>query len=509
MKEGVFMEYLPRPVVFIIVIFMSISFGFLCLAIGLTEFDAFSVTLLTGVMYFMFFKKFKKKKSLPFGDPRTQNNIDLHKRQTANIKKNNTDITLEKHDILLAKQDIDGKDFIVKDKEMNAMCFICGTTGSGKTTAINTMLETPIKEGFPIVCVDGKGSPSFHQKIERICNQYNRNFKLFNISDTQSSWGYNPLSHGGYTELKDKIISLFDWSEEHYKSQAERFLQGFFKLMLMPEVKRVLKFNFMDMHIMTKCLNEKTIMNICKAIPEKADFMLQIMSEIDMQSNKGLLNRIKNITESEIGELFKVQDQDKRIDLLESLNNNDVVFFSLNSLRYPEFAKMVGRIVIADLKTVSTEMYGLDKKIYTCFDEFNIFASDIIVNLINKTREYGFRNIVATQELADLVIDGQRKLLDQIWGNTNVKIAMRQEVVTSQEELAKAVSVEKQFKITISDQFVQDGLFNPAGMKGYSSTLQDEFIYEPKEFGQLQTGEAIVFIKHPEFRHSKVKIRRV
>ncbi|MCB2292597.1 hypothetical protein LGK95_03465 [Clostridium algoriphilum] len=35
-----------------------------------------------------------------------------------------------------------------------------------------------------------------------------------------------------------------------------------------------------------------------------------------------------------------------------------------------------------------------------------MFASIIVVNLINKARSYGFRNIVATQEFATMIIDG-------------------------------------------------------------------------------------------------------
>ena len=48
--------------------------------------------------------------------------------------------------------------------------------------------------------------------------------------------------------------------------------------------------------------------------------------------------------------------------------------------------------------------------------------------------------------------------------------------------------------------------------KEQSSTnvsLEEEFVYKPREFGQLAIGEAIVFIKVPKFRYAKIKVRMV
>jgi len=397
-------------------------------------------------------------------------------------------------------------DFYITDKELNAMCLLVGATGAGKTECIKTLLERPLMHGDPIIIVDGKGDPKFPNEMAELCERYNRNLKVFNSYDASKSMHYNPLRHGQFTELKDKLIDIFDWSEEYYKNQAERFLQGTFKLLLLPETKELLGVEVIDLPLLNQVFNIEFINNLVSQIGEKANFMLPILAEADEKAINGFASRLKTISESELGDLFIDTQSPDVIDLWESIENNDVVFFSMDSLKYSVYAQMLGRLVIADLKTVAPRFAGKGKSIYTVFDEFNVFASEIIVNLINKTRSYGFRNIMGTQELADMIIGGDDKLLRQIWGNTNVKICLRQDVVSSQEELSKGVGTKDIYKPTIS---IGKSSESDDVNRSQSLTLEEEFYYKSREFGQLTTGEAIVFIKTPQFKHAKVKIRMV
>lgn len=427
------------------------------------------------------------------------------------------------NEILLGHSVAAQEPFYISDEELNAMCLLLGATGAGKTTAIKTILETPIKNGSPVVILDGKGSPSFITDIKEMCDKYNRNFKAFHMLDqTQidevkkvsgqevvQSFNYNSLRNGGYTELKDKIISLFDWSEEHYKLQAERWLQAIFKFLQLSEVKELLQVNVIDLKVLSQCLSIEVLKTLAEEIGESASFLLNVLNEVEESAAKGLANRIQSICESELGYLFEDTQDVNTIDCMQAIENNEVIFFSLDSLKFPEYAKMLGRLVIADLKTVAPRCVGKGKSIYTVFDEFNVFASEIIVNFINKTREYSFKNLISTQELADMVINGDRKLLDQIWGNTGCKVVLRQDVPSSCEQLSEGISTKDIYKPTISVSEDGSSDMGSGNKKQYSVTLQEEYIYKPRDFSQLQRGEAIVFSKFPEFRHAKIKIRRV
>lgn len=418
-------------------------------------------------------------------DPKYQEELELNKTRT------------------LLGQTMGGfEDFYLTDKEQNGMCLIAGTTGAGKTETIKVLLERPIMNGDPIIVVDGKGSPSFPEDLEKLCKKYNRNFKLYCTYDASISMKYNSLRHGQYTELKDKLIDIFEWSEEYYKNQAERFLQGVFRILLLPETKELLGYEVIDLPILINAFSIEVMENLVPQLGESANFMLPILAEADVKAINGFSARLKTIAESELGDLFIDTQDPQVIDLWQGIENNDVIFFSLDSLRYPVYAKMLGRLIIADLKTVSPRFKGSGKKIYTVFDEFNIFASEIIVNLINKTREYGFHNTVACQELHDMVNNGDDKLLWQIWGNTNIKIGMRQEVYSSRMELSQGIGMQPTFKSTITKN-------GEAQSNSMSVTVEDDFIYKADEFGRLKAGEAIICVKSPEFKHSKIKIRMV
>ena len=445
-------------------------------------------------------------------DPKRKENavINLHKEEKIDDK------------TILLGHDADSQEaFYITDEELNAMTLLLGATGAGKTTAIKTILEKPIKNGSPVIIVDGKGSPSFITDIKVMCDKYDRNFKVFHMLDQYQqeelkrtsgeeivkSYHYNSLRHGGYTELKDKIISLFDWSEEHYKLQAERFLQAVFKFIQLEEVKELLQIKAIDLKILSECLSVENLKSLLEHLGSEGDFLRTVLAEVEESAAKGLANRIQSICESELGELFRDTEDINTIDCMKAIEENDVIFFSLDSLKFPEYAKMLGRLVIADLKTVSPRFVGKGKSIYTVFDEFNVFASEIIVNLINKTREYGFRNIISTQELADMVINGDKKLLDQVWGNTALKISLRQDVPSSGEQLSEGISTRDVYKPTIS--MSEDSSEDSSSKKSYSVSLEEEYIFKPRDFAQLERGEAIVFSKFPTFRYAKIKIRRI
>jgi len=497
---------------------------------GIMEFGIF--VLFALLIYYMFFSKKKVEEYDP--SKGKQPPYDKNNYQTPPKEANSytpppptgdpqpfAEVTADGSNVSLPKQDRDKsllgyelksqREFFIADDELNGMCLLLGATGAGKTTAIKTLLERPIMFQDPIIIVDGKGSPSFFEEVEAMCKKHNRNFKLFNMNDVETSKHYNSLRHGGFTELKDKIMSIFDFSDEYYQKQSDRYLQGVFRFLLMPEVKELLNVRVIDFKVLSDCMSMETMQTLAENIGEKAGFMLTILNEIDEKAVNGFISRLQSVLESELSDLFIDTQDPNVIDLLQSIQANDVVFFSLDSLKFPEYARMLGRLIIADMKTVSPRFYNSGKRIYTVFDEFNVFASDIIVNLINKTREYGFRNIIATQELADMIVNGDSKLLNQIMGNTNVKIVLRQDVPGSCEELANAVNTRDIYKPTISfgGDDEESTLLGQGGKKQFSATLEEELIYKPREFSQLGRGEAIVFTKFPQFRHAKIKVRRV
>jgi type IV secretory pathway TraG/TraD family ATPase VirD4 len=105
-----------------------------------------------------------------------------------------------------------------------------------------------------------------------------------------------------------------------------------------------------------------------------------------------------------------------------------VVLFSLNSSRYGETARLVGNMVVQDLKTVCgaiEDTAGSDRPALVAVDEFSALDGDQIAGLFQRARSAGISLVMATQELADLrrVDDG---FDEQIVGNVEWLLAGRQ-----------------------------------------------------------------------------------
>lgn len=74
-------------------------------------------------------------------------------------------------------------------------CFVCGTTGSGKTVALSNFIQHGTEQGYPLLLVDGKGDigeGSLLEITQQFCKQYGRKLYAVNLSDPADSCTYNP-----------------------------------------------------------------------------------------------------------------------------------------------------------------------------------------------------------------------------------------------------------------------------------------------------------------------------
>ena len=117
--------------------------------------------------------------------------------------------------------------------------FICGTTGSGKTVALSNYMHNCMKKDFPMLIVDGKGDTgkgSILDILTQLNKQYHKKIYCINLTNPSLSDKYNPFFNTLPTVTKDMLINMTDWSEEHYKVNAERYLQRLILLMNKAEI---------------------------------------------------------------------------------------------------------------------------------------------------------------------------------------------------------------------------------------------------------------------------------
>jgi hypothetical protein len=384
-----------------------------------------------------------------------------------------------------------GKPVIVKDEELNMHALVLGATGAGKTNTLMVILESAIRRGKPVIFVDGKGDPGLIADLEKLALKYERPFQAFSYS---GDLHYNPLKHGNETELKDKLIAAEEWTETYYKRAAERYLQLVFKVIKLRNVPP-------DLVNVQKLLETKTLLKWVKKTKLEKEEQEEIKDYVNgldaghKSAIDGLKDRLALMTESAVGPLFK--DDGKALDLLEAVLDKRVVIMSLSGLSYSSFTPALGAMIVEDLKSVAAAITqkGRDDHIYVVLDEFNLFAGEQVINMINKSRSAGFCCLIATQELADLAIAGGDELVDQVVGNTNVKIVHRQDVPDSAEYMAGVVGTHIVYRKSLNTEETIIGK-RPTGVGNVSD--EEVYVIHPNTLKTLGRGQAVVIRKIPD-----------
>lgn len=385
--------------------------------------------------------------------------------------------------------------------ELNKHVALVGTTGSGKTTTLYNFIDYALKAKQALIIIDGKGDHELAAKIRVMSKAAQRPFYLFSTTDHENTLAYNPFITGNATEMADKLMSLTDWSEEHYKLSAQRYLQLLFRAFaikkIIPDLATITK--YADKRQLIELLSENNQPPKIKA--DKLDLdsfstpifnpetkeILDALDNIDIKAIGGLSSRIGILAEGSLRQLFKSASKGV-LSLFTAIEEKGVILFSLDSLTYPEQARLLGRLIIADIKTQISyhARHRSGQKVSLIFDEFNVFASGNVVDLVNKSRSAGFEAVLAFQSLADIDrLEHGAEIRRQIIQNCNTLIVQRQNDPSDAEELARAIGTKDDFQMTY--QTSTDGI---TGLG--SARAVKEFKVHPDVIKELKTGEAYV-----------------
>jgi len=383
--------------------------------------------------------------------------------------------------------------------------FICGTTGSGKTVAISNFIKRTLKKDYPALIIDGKGDTgqgSILDIVNKLKNQINPNKKVYvvSLSDPKSSDQYNPFKNATPTVAKDMIINMTDWSEEHYKLNAERYIQRILQLLERANVK--LSFKQIIRFMPTENFNQLSTELLKREIISKEEHVDNIeLSKTSGKIAQGSMARFSTIAESEIGGIFS----ETGIDIAGALQENAIILFILNPLTYPELSPAFGRMILIDSKKAIGELFKANiGKTFFILDEINVYASTVLTDLVNKSRSANVTCVLATQSLSDLDQACGQAYKEQIIENCNNYIVMRQNSGVNAEHWAGILGTRQTMDVTY--QLQQRGL--DTAETGFGSARRvREFLYHPDDIKSLQTGKGI-FLSRDTNVNSRINVNK-
>jgi conjugal transfer pilus assembly protein TraD len=396
-----------------------------------------------------------------------------------------------------------GRVVTVSTAELAAHGLILGASGSGKTTALLTILQQQIGRGQPVVAIDMKGSPGFARQLAAAAAAAGRPFRLW-TPDGPSHW--NPLQHGNPTELKDKLICTERFTEPHYQRAAERYVQTVLQVLEHtrpgggPTLDQVVA--LMDPRRLPSILRE-----VPRPLADRVQDYRAGLTPDQLSAIRGLQTRLAIVTESHTGH-YLAPGGGESVDLRAALHGSEVVLFSLNSSRYQSFASQLAALVVQDLICATgtrLEELGVSRELEqatVAIDEFSGIGGEHVVALFARGREAGVGVLLATQEMADLDRAGHG-VRDQVLGSTAFKLILRQDVPASAQMGAQIAGTEKAWEET---RQIGGTLFPSPRGRGTRREVE-RFVVDPNEIQSLRTGEAILISKLRGGAAERIRIR--
>ncbi|MDR1463886.1 MAG: type IV secretion system DNA-binding domain-containing protein [Oscillospiraceae bacterium] len=378
--------------------------------------------------------------------------------------------------------------------------FVCGTTGSGKTVALANFLQAGTQFDYPMLIIDGKGDTNAGSLLEmtkQLCPD--RKLYVINLNDPIASDKYNPFKNTSTDVIKDMLINMTSWSEEHYKYNTERYIGRLCRLMAMQGIA-------ISLDSLTQYLPKASFVKLSKDISEnklisKEEHLEDVaLAKISGEIAEGATARFATIRDSDLGKIF----DESGIDIYTALQENAVILFILNPLLYPETSPLIGNLIIIDSKKAVSHFYKEKKKrILYIMDEINTYASGALLDLVNKSRSANVTCVLATQSLSDLGYVSEQ-FTEQVIENCNNYIVLRQNSSVNAEHWANVIGTRE----TLQATYQITGESGEAQSTNLGSLRKTrEYLYHPDDIKLLGTGQAI-FVSRDKMLHTRVSINK-
>jgi type IV secretory pathway TraG/TraD family ATPase VirD4 len=381
--------------------------------------------------------------------------------------------------------------------------FVCGTTGSGKTVALSNFIKNAINNDLPALIIDGKGdmgTGSLLDIVQNLNHEQKKKVYVINLSDPEKSDKYNPFLGASSAMATDMLINLTDWTEPHYKLNAERYIQRILQLLELAKIP-------LSFGKIIACMKQQKFTDMSNYLLRK-----ELISKEEHADNLELLKTSGKVAQSSIARFSTIAEgvagkilSDKGTNIAQALKENAIILFILNPMLFPELSPAFGRLALIDSKIAIGELYRAQiPRTFFIMDEISSYATTALTDIVNKSRSANVTCVLATQSLSDLDFAVNESYKEQIIENCNNYIVLRQNSGVNAEYWANIIGTRATLETT--HQLQQTGLITAE--TGFGSVRRvREFFYHPDDIKILQTGQGI-FLSRDTNMHCRVNIHK-
>lgn len=279
---------------------------------------------------------------------------------------------------------------------LSGSTLITGSTGSGKSTTMVSMLKQGIEQGKPCVFFDYKGETDVLDNLQEFCEK--RNIPYYEFSQRNCSFSYDPLVNLNETGKVEAILNTRRWStdgaDEHYKTSMQLAIQG-----------------LVHAYDEYRTKNNDTSNYIVG--------LYQFCGQYKPQSNERdgfntILKMLEILLSSKAKELF---NNDKK-EFTFQRNDCYVVCFSFVSSN-KALANSLSSFIFQDLMDRGTRKH-YEPKMLLCVDEFGTLEnSSIIKDILEKGRSGGIQTIFSILDINQIAMTTSMYFVNAILGTIN------------------------------------------------------------------------------------------
>jgi CheY-like chemotaxis protein len=355
--------------------------------------------------------------------------------------------TVNKEAFLLAEGFRDNRieSVCIQEKDLDKHLYICGKTGSGKSTLILRLILSVIEKGKGVCLIDPH-EDLVEMALERVPESRVNDVIWFNPRDAEKPIGINLLENDGSEEQQDMIVQEFTvmvfkmFSAESMGPMFERSMR-YTLLLLMANNLTLADFArpWEDKDFRKKCLEKlnpslerhKNIITFWEnEMPrwkgdDMSNFSTYVISKFDRMNTSKIMRTILGASKS-------------TIDIKEIMDGNKILLISLPRGLIGEVnANLLGMIISTKIRISTLSRASMSAKdrtpFYLFIDEFQNFVStsglsyskggydETFTSMLSEARKYNISLILANQYLEQLG-EGIKKAL---FGNIGSLIAFK------------------------------------------------------------------------------------